>query len=184
MTRSKAFEKLTRTVSTWKFQLIIDVKLWVISNNWVIDKSLLKPCCIGYNTLFSFRYVMIALLIMCSITLQEQLVRDIGLYVSTCSLFPSLWIGITLAHSQSLGREVVLIDVENMICKKGGICWAYLLKNIFDILSGPDDFLVFICKACLKYLALLSRGHPSGYQLLARPPVQLLSVWRRIENSR
>lgn len=65
----------------------------------------------------------------------------------THNLLPPLWIGITFARSQSVGRVEVCRDAVKILWIKGVTCFALHLRIVLEMLSGPGDFLTSICRS-------------------------------------
>ena len=86
---------------------------WAKSAKWVShDLLILNPCWVLTGKFFASRCFITdcELTTMCSRTLHEMDVKDIGLQLDGCSLSPLLNIGVTLAIFQSLGTSCCLMD--------------------------------------------------------------------------
>lgn len=95
---------------------------------------------------------------MWSINLQQQLVREIGRYVSMCNLLPPLWIGITFATSQSEGNAAAWSDTVKILCKNGASWAAYHFRNALETLSGPGVFFCVNVHEQVQYTWLIDNN--------------------------
>lgn len=95
------------------------------------------------NTVMCFK-------IMCSSSLHDVLVNEIGLKFENCAASPPLWIGITFAIFQSLGSCEVVSDFRKMRPRYLLHHSAYLFRKLFGISSGPLLFLVSSLSSRLK----------------------------------
>lgn len=86
------------------------------------------------------RYILICFKIICSRSLLEVQVRDIGLKLFTSSFGPDLCIGLTFAFFQSSGMVHVASELLNMMHRYFAIHSPYRLRNKFGMLSGPEPF--------------------------------------------
>ena len=104
-----------------------------------------------------------------SISLEVQLVIEIGLQLPNSSLFPPLKIGVTFDFFSDVGKNPVAKHLFIILHNVGDIASAHRLYNLGDIWSGPSqldaekDKITFLTSSVKVGLIIkLSEGLLSG----------------------
>ena len=130
------------------------------------DLNLRKPCCNGNRRLWCSRCVTMFLVMMCSRSLLQINVKDIGLQFATQSLSPFLKMGVTRAFLQSSGTWWVDKDLLKIICRTGA--------------STHESMVVFLLTSQIrKGREGLFYGRKKGKDCFTQAKVALLNTGQR-----